>query len=143
MTVKSNPQIKPEIYLVKEVIKNDLPDDVTQVDAYYLVDVTCRTYCASLTPSAWMEFSHVDIHTDNDSLREELEVSFGTMDMSYYNDWYVVKKQVEEKKNCEWAGPKPEEWDEKMQDHEGNMDAAFKELFEEYGEYYRANCVTI
>jgi hypothetical protein len=30
-----------------------------------------------------------------------------------------------------------------MQDHDGNMDAAFKELFEEYGEYYRANCVTI
>lgn len=135
---------KPEFYVVRETITTDLPEEVRKAYLYYLVDMSTRTYCASLTPSAWLEFLQAEVDTDNECLQEELEAAFNSdVDISHYADWYQIKEQTGKARNCVLVGPSQQEWDDAVEDQEGDHDAAAEQLRQEHLEYYRSSVPNI
>lgn len=130
---------KPEFFVIRETITKDLPEEVRKAYLYYLVDISTRTYCASLTPSAWLEFLQAEVDTDNESLQEELEADFNSdIDISHYADWYQIKEQTSKTRDCVLVGPSQQEWDEAIEDREGDHDAAAEQLRQEHLEHYRS-----
>ena len=131
--------IKPQFYVIRETITKDLPEEVRKAYLYYLGDISTRTYCASLTPSAWLEFLQAEVDTDNESLQEELEAEFNSdIDISHYADWYQIKEQTSKARDCVLVGPSQEKWDEAVEDLEGDHDTAAEQLRQEYLEHYRS-----
>ena len=151
-------KIPPEMYLVSQdctahcnldIVCDDtgrkVSAFVTKVENIVVVDMAVRTYCCSLTPSAYYIYCYTNVHTTDDATEEEREFAYdaysGDDEGHGYMDWHPLMTHIKEHpKQVYKITILPEEIADAIETAEDNGLDPGDVLLEMQREYFQSNC---
>lgn len=119
---------------------------VTKIEQILVVDMAVRTYCCSLTPSAYYIYCYTRITCTEDATDEEREFAHDLYDGDDeghgYMDWYPLMDRIEKHPDEVYAiKVYPEEIVEAIETAEDKGLDPGDVLLDMQREYYQGNCV--